>query len=138
MTDAIAIARDQILSPAGLDTGHLERLLGQLKTSAIDAADIYFQYSRLQSWVLEDGIIKEGNFNIERGAGLRALSGEKTGFAYADEVQFETLLQAAKAARASTTTVTTEASTSADSQMTSTRAEPTSSSRRFSSVDVST
>ena len=100
MTDAIAIARDQILSPAGLDTGHLERLLGQLKTSAIDAADIYFQYSRLQSWVLEDGIIKEGNFNIERGAGLRALSGEKTGFAYADEVQFETLLQAAKAARA--------------------------------------
>jgi TldD protein len=100
MTDAIAIARDQILSPAGLDTGHIEQLLGQLKTTAIDAADIYFQYSRLQSWMLEDGIIKDGNFNIERGAGLRAQSGEKTGFAYADEVQFETLLQAAKAARA--------------------------------------
>ncbi len=100
MTDPIAIARDQILSPAGLDTVHLERLLGQLKTSAIDAADIYFQHSRLQSWVLEDGIIKEGNFNIEQGAGLRALSGEKTGFAYADEIQFETLLQAAQAARA--------------------------------------
>jgi len=100
MTDAIAIARDQILTPAGLDQGHLEQLLGQLKTPAIDAADIYFQYSRLQSWVLEDGIIKEGSFNIERGAGLRALSGERTGFAYADEVQFETLMQAAKAARA--------------------------------------
>ena len=100
MTDAIAIARDQILSPAGLDTGHIEQLLGQLKTTAIDAADIYFQFSRLQSWMLEDGIIKDGNFNIERGAGLRAQSGEKTGFAYADEVQFETLLQAAKAARA--------------------------------------
>ena len=100
MTDAIAIARDQILNPAGLDTGHIEQLLGQLKTTAIDAADIYFQYSRLQSWMLEDGIIKDGNFNIERGAGLRAQSGEKTGFAYADEVQFETLLQAAKAARA--------------------------------------
>ncbi len=100
MTDAIAIARDQILSPAGLDTGHIEQLLGQLKTTAIDAADIYFQYSRLQSWMLEDGIIKDGNFNIERGAGLRAQSGEKTGFAYADEVQLETLLQAAKAARA--------------------------------------
>ena len=99
MTDVIAIARDQILSPAGLDTGHIEQLLGQLKTTAIDAADIYFQYSRLQSWMLEDGIIKDGNFNIERGAGLRAQSGEKTGFAYADEVQFETLLQAAKAAR---------------------------------------
>ncbi len=98
MTDAIAIARDQILSPVGLDTGHIEQLLGQLKTTAIDAADIYFQYSRLQSWMLEDGIIKDGNFNIERGAGLRAQSGEKTGFAYADEVQFETLLQAAKAA----------------------------------------
>ncbi|MBP8289186.1 MAG: metalloprotease TldD [Chromatiaceae bacterium] len=100
MTDAIAIARDQILSPAGLDTGHIEQLLGQLKTTAIDAADIYFQYSRLQSWMLEDGIIKDGNFNIERGVGLRAQSGEKTGFAYADEVQFETLMQAAKAARA--------------------------------------
>jgi len=100
MPDPIAIARDQILAPAGLDTGHLERLLGQLKTSAIDAADIYFQHSRLQSWVLEDGIIKEGNFSIEQGAGLRALSGEKTGFAYADEVQFETLHQAAQAARA--------------------------------------
>jgi len=84
MTDAIAIARDQILNPAGLDTGHIERLLGQLKTTAIDAADIYFQYSRLQSWMLEDGIIKDGNFTIERGAGLRAQSGEKTGFAYAD------------------------------------------------------
>ncbi len=100
MTDAIAIARDQILSPVGLDTGHIEQLLGQLRTTAIDAADIYFQYSRLQSWMLEDGIIKDGNFNIERGAGLRAQSGEKTGFAYADEVQFETLLQAAKAASA--------------------------------------
>ena len=78
MTDAIAIARDQILSPAGLDTGHIEQLLGQLKTTAIDAADIYFQYSRLQSWMLEDGIIKDGNFNIERGVGLRAQSGANT------------------------------------------------------------
>ncbi len=67
--------------------------------SAIDAADIYFQSSRLESWVLEDGIIKEGSHNIEQGAGIRAISGEKTGFAYSDELQFPALIEAARAAR---------------------------------------
>jgi TldD protein len=100
MTDTLAIARDQILAPTGLDDGHLERLLGALHSPAIDAADIYFQSSRLQSWVLEDGIIRDGNFNIEQGAGLRAIAGEKTGFAYSDELQFPALAQAADAARA--------------------------------------
>jgi TldD protein len=100
MSDPIVIARDRILSPVGIDNSHIDRLLGQLKTASVDAADIYFQSSRLQSWVLEDGIIKEGNFSIEQGAGIRAISGEKTGFAYSDELQFPTLLQAAQAARA--------------------------------------
>ena len=82
MSEALAIARSQILTPTGLDDGHLERLAGALHSPAIDAADIYFQSSRLQSWVLEDGIIKEGSFSIEQGVGFRAISGEKTGFAY--------------------------------------------------------
>jgi TldD protein len=100
MNDPIAIARDSILAPAGLDESALDRLLGHLTSAAVDAADIYFQYSRLQSWVLEDGILKDGNFSIEQGAGLRAVSGEKTGFAYSDELQLPALIEAATAARA--------------------------------------
>jgi TldD protein len=100
MSEALAIARSQILTPTGLDDGHLERLAGALHSPAIDAADIYFQSSRMQSWVLEDGIIRDGNFNIEQGAGLRAIAGEKTGFAYSDELAFPALAQAAEAARA--------------------------------------
>ncbi|EXJ16343.1 metalloprotease TldD [Imhoffiella purpurea] len=100
MTDPIVIARESILEPAGLLERDLDRLLGRLTGASLDAADIYFQTSRLQSWVLEDGIIKDGNFSIEQGAGLRAVSGEKTGFAYSDELQFPALEQAAEAARA--------------------------------------
>jgi TldD protein len=99
MNDPIAFARDSILAPAGLSEHTLDRLLGLLAGSRLDAADIYFQRSRLQSWVLEDGIIKDGNFSIEQGAGIRAISGEKTGFAYSDELGYATLAQAAEAAR---------------------------------------
>jgi len=100
MNDSITIARDSILAPAGLTEHDLDRLLGLLAGSALDAADIYFQNSRLQSWVLEDGIIKDGNFSIEQGVGIRAICGEKTGFAYSDEITFPALAQAAEAARA--------------------------------------
>ncbi len=100
MTDPIAIARTSVLEPAGLSELDLDRLLGLLAGSAVDAADIYFQTSRLESWVLEDGIIKDDNFSIEQGAGLRVVSGEKTGFAYSDELRFPALAQAAEAARA--------------------------------------
>jgi TldD protein len=100
MSDLIQIAQDAILAPVGLIESDLDKMLGELTGSAIDAADIYFQSSRLESWVLEDGIIKEGSHNIEQGAGIRAISGEKTGFAYSDELQLPMLLDAAKAARA--------------------------------------
>jgi TldD protein len=100
MSDPIRIARDNILAPVGLESTDIDRLIGLLHGPSIDAADIYFQCGRLQSWVLEDGIIKEGNFNIEQGAGVRAISGEKTGFAYSDELELPALLQAAQAARA--------------------------------------
>jgi TldD protein len=99
MSDLIQIANETILMPAGLGENTLDRVLGELLGSGIDAADIYFQSSRLESWVLEDGIIKEGAHNIEQGAGIRAISGEKTGFAYSDELQFPALLEAARAAR---------------------------------------
>jgi TldD protein len=100
MTDTLAIARQTILEPTGLAEHDLDRLLGQLSSTALDAADIYFQSSRLQSWMLEDGIIKEGSFSIEQGAGFRAISGEKTGFAYSDDLKLPALIQAAGAARA--------------------------------------
>lgn len=100
MTDPMTIARERILAPAGLTDADLDRLLGELTASAIDAADIYFQYSRLQSWVLEEGILKEGGFSIEQGAGLRAIQGEAAGFAYSDDLSLAALLEAARAARA--------------------------------------
>jgi len=100
MNDSLTLARDTILTPAGLAEADLDRLMGMLMGASLDAADIYFQSSRLESWVLEDGIIKEGSFSIEQGAGLRAVSGERTGFAYSDELQFPALAQAAEAARA--------------------------------------
>jgi len=99
MTDPIELARNSILAPVGLGDSDLDRLIGALRSPSIDAADVYFQSSRLQSWSLEDGIIKDGSFNIEQGAGLRAISGEKTGFAYSDELELSALSKAADAAR---------------------------------------
>ena len=102
MSDLIQIAQQNILAPAGLAERDLDRMLGELTGQGVDAADLYFQSSRLESWVLEDGIIKEGAHNIEQGAGIRVISGEKTGFAYSDELQLPTLQEAARAARAIT------------------------------------
>jgi TldD protein len=98
--DHLDIARNTILVPAGLGDADLDRLLGQLLGSGIDAADAYFQSSRLESWALEDGIIKEGSHNIEQGVGIRVVSGEKSGFAYTDEIRLPTLLEAGRTARA--------------------------------------
>ena len=100
MKNPLDIARDTILTPAELNDSDLDRLLGQLLGGDIDAADAYFQSSRLESWVLEDGIVKEGSHNIEKGVGVRVVSGEKTGFAYSDEFQLDNLLQAGRTARA--------------------------------------
>src|SRR4051812_49908085 len=66
----------------------------------VDYADLYFQYSRYEGWSLEEGIVKSGSFNIEQGVGVRAVSGEKTAFAYSDEISFDALQDAAKATRA--------------------------------------
>ncbi len=96
----LSLARELILQPAGLDEAMLERALGMVLSSSIDAADLYFQLSRDEAWSLEDGIVKEGSSSIEQGVGVRALSGEKTGFAYSDEIMLPALEEAARAARA--------------------------------------
>jgi TldD protein len=100
MTNTLDIARRTLLAPAGLDETDLDRLLGQILTHRVDYADLYFQYSRHESWSLEEGQVKSGSYNVEQGVGVRAVSGEKTGFAYSDEILLPALSDAATAARA--------------------------------------
>lgn len=90
----------RMLQPAGLDEGNLTSTLGGMMQGGVDYADLYFQVSRHESWTLEDGIIREGSFSLDQGVGVRATSGEKTGFAYSDELVLPALLQAAGAAKA--------------------------------------
>ncbi|ROU07069.1 metalloprotease TldD [Lysobacter enzymogenes] len=100
MTLPIQLAESRLLLPAGLDASGLERSFGTLLGPGIDFGDLYFQHSRRESWTVEDGIVKDGAHSIEQGVGVRAISGEKTGFAYSDEINGEALLGAAKSARA--------------------------------------
>jgi len=93
-------ARTQLLVPGGLGEQHLEQALGALLTPGVDSADLYFQLMRRESWSLEDGIVKVGSHSIDQGVGARAIAGEKTGFAYTDEIRLEPLLQASSAAGA--------------------------------------
>jgi TldD protein len=89
-----------MLAPAGLEERHLNKTLGSIVQGGVDYADLYFQVSRQESWTLEDGIIREGSFSLDQGVGVRAVSGEKTGFAYSDELLLPALERAAQAARA--------------------------------------
>lgn len=100
MNDSIAIADQYLLTPYQLDTSKLEAVFSQICTHRIDYADIYFQYSRSEGWALEEGIVKSGSFNIDQGLGVRAISGEKTAFAYSDEINYSALMSAAQATRA--------------------------------------
>jgi len=94
------IAQDVILRPSGLDEGRLQSVLDSVMSRGIDHADLYFQLSREESWSLEDGIVKEASHSIEQGVGVRAMSAEKTGFAYTDEVLLPALQEASNNARA--------------------------------------
>jgi TldD protein len=90
----------RMLEPAGLDEGHLNKALGSMMRGGIDYADLYFQVSRQESWTVEDRIIREGSFSHDQGVGVRAVSGEKTGLAYSDELMLAALEHSASAARA--------------------------------------
>jgi TldD protein len=98
--DPLVLAKSALLVPSALDEDKVARVLGDVMGHAVDYADIYFQMTREESWSLEDGIVKDGVHSIEQGVCVRALSGEKTGFAYSDEVVAPALLEAAHAARA--------------------------------------
>lgn len=99
MKDIITTVRHDLLDPAGLSEQQLHRMIEQLAGPHIDYADLYFQSTYSESWILEDGIIKGGSFDIDRGVGVRAVNGEKTGFAYADDIVMPALEQAVQAAR---------------------------------------
>ena len=99
---ALSLAKESILGPANLLEHDIDQIMGCLLAAQVDAADIYFQSSRYESWVLEDGIIKQGTHNSEQGAGVRAISGEKTGFAYSDQLVLPALLEAAHNVKAIT------------------------------------
>src|SRR5437763_7070022 len=100
MSQQLALASSRLLVPGGLDVNDLDRVFGQLMAKGVDRSDLYFQHSRYESWMLEDGIVKDGSHSIEQGVGVRAISGEKTGFAYSDEIVLPELLTAAQSARA--------------------------------------
>lgn len=99
MDKTLTIAQHALLEPAGLTENQLQSILGKVLGQSIDNADLYFQASHSESWVIEDGIVKEGSHSIDRGVGVRAMSGEKTGFAYSDDIVLSALEQAAGAAR---------------------------------------
>ncbi len=93
-------ARQMLLDPGGIELRDVEHVLGQLSGQTVDLADLYFEHTRSESWSLEDGLVKDGAHAIDQGVGVRAVSGEKTGFAYCDELAIPALEQAAQAVRA--------------------------------------
>ena len=96
----LAVARDLLLTPFGLDESHLSRALADIRAHKVHDADLYFQYTRAEGWSLEEGIVKTGSFSIDQGVGVRAVVGEKTAFAYSDDISEASLLDAAHTVRA--------------------------------------
>jgi TldD protein len=99
VTDLLEEAQGQLWAPAGLEQSDLDRLMGRLSSRSIDVGELFFQHQRSESWALEDGIVKDGSFSVDRGVGVRAISGEKTGFAYAEDIILPALTSATEAAR---------------------------------------
>ncbi len=96
---AQATASNILLTPYGLDEGKLLSVLGTIFAHKVDYADLYFQHTKSESWSLEEGIVKTGSFSIDQGVGVRAVSGDKTAFAYSDDISERALLEAAAATR---------------------------------------
>ena len=100
MQNSLELAKSNILEPSGLDESHLSQAFSTLLNSSADGGDIYFQMRKHEAWSLEDGIVKDASYNISQGVGIRAIKGEKSGFAYSDEIVLPALLESCKAARA--------------------------------------
>jgi len=97
--ERLTIAQNLLLTPFGLDESHLNQALSAIRAHQVDDADLYFQYTRSEGWSLEEGIVKTGSFSIDQGVGVRAVSGEKTAFAYSDDISMVSLMDAAHTVR---------------------------------------
>ena len=97
--ERLATAQQLLLTPFGLDESHLSKALAEITAHRVDDADLYVQYTRSEGWSLEEGIVKTGSFSIDQGVGVRAVSGEKTAFAYSDDISEASLLDAARTVR---------------------------------------
>ncbi|MFO1288795.1 MAG: DNA gyrase modulator, partial [Rubrivivax sp.] len=97
--ERLAIAEQLMLAPFGLDEAVLARALATIGEHRVDDADLYFQTTRHEGWSLEEGIVKSGSFSIDQGVGVRAVAGEKTAFAYSDDLGVESLMDAARTVR---------------------------------------
>lgn len=97
--DALATAKSVLLDPWGLDESHMARALSEIFTHKVDYADLYFQYTCSEGWSLEEGIVKTGSFSIDQGVGVRAITGDKTAFAYSDNLSEQALLSSARVVR---------------------------------------
>jgi TldD protein len=98
--DALALAEERLLEANGLRLEDVSSTLSQVQTHAVDEADVYFQLRHVESWSLEEGIVKSGAFSIEQGVGVRAIAGEKQALAYTDDLRPASLLEAARTVRA--------------------------------------
>ncbi|HEV8689380.1 MAG TPA: metalloprotease TldD [Ideonella sp.] len=98
--ERLGVAQGLLLEPYQLNEAALERALGTIAEHRVDDADLYFQYTRHEGWSLEEGIVKSGSFSIDQGVGVRAVAGEKTAFAYSDDISEAALLDAARTVRA--------------------------------------
>ncbi len=95
----LSTAASCLLAPYDLETASLARVFGRMAGRRLDYADLYFQYTRSEGWSLEEGIVKSGSFGIDQGVGVRAIAGDRTAFAYSDEISFDALEDAAQATR---------------------------------------
>ena len=92
-------AKSLLLSPYGIYDSHLEKAISTIHKRDVDFSDLYFQYSRSESWALDEQIVKSGSFSIDQGVGIRAVSGDKSAFAYSDTINPQILVEASKTAR---------------------------------------
>jgi len=99
-TESLETASQLLLAPYGLTTTALDKVVSDMLGHDLDYADLYFQYQRTESWSLEEGTVKSGSFNIEQGVGVRGITGERTAFAYSDDISLKSLREAATTVRA--------------------------------------
>ena len=119
--ERLSIAKTLLLTPFGLDESQLTRALDEIKAHRVDEADLYLQYTRSEGWSLEEGIVKTGSFSIDQGVGVRAVSGEKTAFAYSDDISEASLMDAARTVRSISTAAQTGRSKIAAKKIASSR-----------------